>query len=340
MGAWPRAPPRHPPLFLLPPSSPVRRRQPRRRRQPALPPAAVKQDVKPGGYAVHVAVSRDDEAERDGDAAEVGRGHRPEIDHPRLRPAHQAVRVHGVDDDLLKVGVRGGRFQGRQVDAVKIWLPPKGGLGLELGVQGGVGKGGDMDAAQGLEMGAGGGGVGGAHAPVRGPHRRPRPSHREHAPARLQQVIPRVHIALQHALVEEQGAHGLGHKDVGAREREARRLDARAHDGHATPRPGVGGAERGRVVGHGGRFHRVHAGGAGLGGKEGGMPDPAPTSTTVARQSRPRSPEWRPSRCRCGHSLAACFVGVGACHSLGRGGREGRRWARAKNRPSAAPRRS
>lgn len=166
MGAWPRAPPRHPPLFLLPPSSPVRRRQPRRRRQPALPPAAVKQDVKPGGYAVHVAVSRDDEAERDGDAAEVGRGHRPEIDHPRLRPAHQAVRVHGVDDDLLKVGVRGGRFQGRQVDAVKIWLPPKGGLGLELGVQGGVGKGGDMDAAQGLEMGAGGGAWAG----------RPRPS--------------------------------------------------------------------------------------------------------------------------------------------------------------------
>ena len=38
--------------------------------------------------------------------------------------------------------------------------------------------------------------------------------HREHASPRLQEVVPRVDVCLQHALVDQQGAHGLRNQDV------------------------------------------------------------------------------------------------------------------------------
>lgn len=141
-------------------NAPVCRRQARRRGQPPLSPAPVKQDVEPGGHTVHVALARDDKAQRNDDALQVARRHAAKVDDARLGPAHQAVRVHGVHHHLLKVAVRGGRLQARQVDAIKVGLLPERGFGGQFSVQGGIAEGCNVDAADSLSGKGGGGRVG------------------------------------------------------------------------------------------------------------------------------------------------------------------------------------
>ena len=87
---------------------------------------------------MHVALARDDEAQWDDDAAQLGCCDAAKIDYPSLGATHQAVRIHSVHHHLLKVAVRGGRFQARQIDTIKVGLLPERGFGGKLGVQGGV----------------------------------------------------------------------------------------------------------------------------------------------------------------------------------------------------------
>ena len=116
-------------------------------------PAAVKQNVKPRRDPVHLAYacSRHHQPQRDHHAGQLLDRRAPEVDDARLGAAHEACRVDGVDDDLPEVARGRGLLEAREVDAVKVRLPPEGRLRGHLGVELRVGEGCDVDAAEGLE---------------------------------------------------------------------------------------------------------------------------------------------------------------------------------------------
>ena len=219
----------------------MRGRQAWRGRQPSLAGAAIEQNIKPGGNAVHVAHGRGHQAQGHDDTLQLDHCHAAKIDHLGLGPAYQAAGRHGINDDLPEEAIRRRPLQAAQVDAIKVGLAPEGGLGIQLGVQGGVAERGDVDAAE----------------------------RWEHAAARLEQGVPGPDVRLQHALVQQQRAHGLAYQHVGAPRRQPGRLYARAHHTDACADARVGRAQCGGVVRHVGCLHRVHPAGAGLGGKQG-----------------------------------------------------------------------
>lgn len=116
-------------------------------------PAAFEKDVKPCRDPVHLASARGrhNQPERQHDARQF-RGRRvSKVDDARLGAAHEARRVDGVDDDLSKITIGSKFLQARQVDPVKVLLPPEGRLGGHLGVEQRVGEGRDVDPAEGLK---------------------------------------------------------------------------------------------------------------------------------------------------------------------------------------------
>mmetsp|Transcript_3043 Transcript_3043/g.7592 ORF Transcript_3043/g.7592 Transcript_3043/m.7592 type:complete len:282 (+) Transcript_3043:652-1497(+) len=150
--------------------------------------AAVEEHVKPAGQAVDGAGAGRChlQLQRQLDVVQRGLGAGAKVKHLGRAGGGEHGVVKRVHHHLPKVAVHRGGVQRGDVHPVKVVLGPEHRLGRHLCVQHLVAERGRMDAAQ----------------------------LREHLAARLEERVARVQVRLQHALVDQQRAHGLRHQHV------------------------------------------------------------------------------------------------------------------------------